>query len=1093
MPKLNDPETDAVYEAADQFVEGPLRRGLSLFTPDRSLWRGESVGALHASYVDETDGEPKPFEARMHDQFEEASDDTIQLLAEVLYVHFLTPRPEIVSGETKRETIQTVLGWMDDPVSIPPELDHALEPGLVATGIGFTTLRFWMVRFLVKFGFAWAELVDDDQERLLDDPWAFREMVFEVDAQKSQGQRHALLHLVFPQTFEPLISQSAKQQVASRFEHFVDESDTNLDEKLIQVRETLAEELGREFDSFHDPEIQWRWESDQWGEFLNLAATFYDWDEFEEEGRSEKSDLADALSDVQRALFTGPETDWRELLDVALSEADELIGARLVDDFLAWCDDAPEEAETALRDLWDEDESVLDRVEAFVDRVPASATGAVGTRLALGSTLLMGVDPARYPLHRTRIFRRAYDMVDHAAPAYDDAVESYRAALDFLDALTEDLASRGVEVGDRLDAEALVDCLTAEDAAEAPCLDADDRRALARLRGALPGTEAVVRIFRGEAFDFDCAKIVEELESGETPRSEVTREVDAQNGDLVLLWGDASERGFLAVGRFERDDESRRVDWKRALDPPLARSGLIEDAVLGRTPFVAGDLDDEIRVEPSTWRRLLAIRPELVAFAHDDADPSDVVLAPFFRRFFHDRREAKWAFETVERTVGMLGGTGPDDRRFALRVEDRSGPCLALYFGTRKVLAFRTPAYEGPRLQLALPEGEVDTRWEGELLEGSGEIEGVDLCAVPIELLQSSDEALELAYERGLVLVREAVDDDSEQVLRQGANHMSSTFRAAWEPEVRRRVLAEGPDEEFMPEPLTVAQIADGLFVEETRFRELVELVDRRKNVLLTGPRAVGKTFLAERLAYGLLRVRADQRIEKVQFHPGWDYDDFVGGDSSRDEEGGRSGVFARFCERARMDPGNDYVFVGDRLHAADVEAMFGETLTLIEREHRGEEHAMPLKGDGEDDDPFFVPENVFVVVTMPSRAVERGEASLLRRRFAFVELEPAFETSGFDRHLRESGVDEEVRHVIRERLGRLNDGIAVEDGLGSAYRIGHGFFCPEKGDLEGGAEAWYRGVIRHDLEPLLRRYWPEDPETVRGEVDRLLSGFEEE
>lgn len=1092
MPKLSDPETEVVYDAADQFVEGPLRRGLSLFTPDQSLWRGEPVEELHRCYVDEAIDEPKPFDAQLREQFSTASDEAIQLLAEVLYVHFLTPRPEIVAGETKRSMLQTMLDWTDEPVSIPPELDRALQPGLAATGIGFTTLRFWMVRFLVKFAVAWEALAAEEQERLLGDPWAFREMVFGIDTQKSQGQRHALLHLVFPGTFEPLVSQSSKQQIASRFEHFVDEEDANLDAQLIQIRETLTDELGREFDSFHDPEIQWRWESDQWGDFLNLAATFYDWDDFEEVGRADKRRAAEELAEVREALFTGPQTSWIEPLESALVYASDLVGAQLVEDFLAWCDDQPEEAEDLLRAIWDDDRSAFDRVEGFVDDVPASATGSVGTRLALATLLLMGVDPARYPLHRTRVFRRAYEMVDNAKPSYDDPVESYRFALDFLDALTEDLASRGVEVRDRLDAEALVACLTAEGAEEAGCLDDDDREHLARLRGEGPGMDAVVRIFWGEAFDFDCADIVDSLEQGEQPRSQVTREVDAQRGDLVLLWGDEPERGFVAVGRFERSDDVRRVAWKRALDPPLARSGLVEDAVFSRAPFVTGETGDETRVEPTLWRRLLAIRPELVSFVREEADPRSVVLAPFYRRFFHDRREAEWAFETIERTVEILGGSGPDDERFAVRVENRSGPRIALYFHEQRVLAFRTPAYEGPRAQLVLPVREEGAVSGSELLDERDEGAPVEFRALSMESLQRPDESVELAYERGLVAVLEAYDEGAKSPYRRAGNHMDGTFRAVWDADERDRILAEGPDEQFMPEPVTITQVADELFMDETRFRELVGLVRRRKNVVLAGPPAVGKTYVAERLAYGVLGVQTERRIEMTQFHPSYGYANFVGAEPSRGGEDRDPGIFRRFCRRARMDPGNDYVFVADRLHAPDLEEMFGEVLTLVERERRGEDRAMRLKNDAGGDDPFYVPENVYVIATIPSLSLHRGDVSVLRRRFAFAGVEPAFDSPTFDRHLREAGVGAEVRRAIRERVVRLNDGITVDDELGPAYRIGHGYFVPSEEDLARGDEAWFRDVVRYDLEPLLQQYWSGEPENVRGEVDRLLEDFDE-
>jgi hypothetical protein len=100
-----------------------------------------------------------------------------------------------------------------------------------------------------------------------------------------------------------------------------------------------------------------------------------------------------------------------------------------------------------------------------------------------------------------------------------------------------------------------------------------------------------------------------------------------------------------------------------------------------------------------------------------------------------------------------------------------------------------------------------------------------------------------------------------------------------------------------------------------------------------------------------------------------------------------------------------------------------------------------------------------------------------LRRRFAFVSLEPAFESPLFRTTLMERGVSAPIIDRIVSRVTKLNRRIAEDKDLGAGFAIGHSFFCPTTTVEQ--PESWYDAVVSDELEPLLREYWFDDEPRV--------------
>lgn len=273
------------------------------------------------------------------------------------------------------------------------------------------------------------------------------------------------------------------------------------------------------------------------------------------------------------------------------------------------------------------------------------------------------------------------------------------------------------------------------------------------------------------------------------------------------------------------------------------------------------------------------------------------------------------------------------------------------------------------------------------------------------------------------------------------------------------------------------------VFIPEPLYDEITILLNRKKNIILQGAPGVGKTFAAKRLAYSLMGSVDDSRIEMVQFHQNYSYEDFVMG--FRPVEGGgfelRNGIFHQFCIKASNDPNQDYYFIIDEINRGNLSKIFGELLMLIENDKRGSKFAVPLTY--KPDSRFYVPQNVFIIGMM--NTADRSLAMIdyaLRRRFCFIEMEPAFNTQAFRRHLADSRIHLDLIEKIISRLIYLNNLIAADSNLGRGFRIGHSYFCNASTD-----ENWYQSVIQYEINPLIKEYWFDNEEKAQEYMDYLL------
>ena len=301
----------------------------------------------------------------------------------------------------------------------------------------------------------------------------------------------------------------------------------------------------------------------------------------------------------------------------------------------------------------------------------------------------------------------------------------------------------------------------------------------------------------------------------------------------------------------------------------------------------------------------------------------------------------------------------------------------------------------------------------------------------------------------------------------------------------------------------------DSEMIKELSYLSLIrKMIDEgKRQFVLTGAPGTGKTFAVNKMAeennmkYGL----TSRRDYFVQFHPSYDYVDFVEG--IRPVQEGRNkmqfvkrdGIFKSFCrkviELTNNDTGEDlsdvkYFFVIDEINRADLSKVFGELMYCLEESKRGKENQiatqyqnLPTYGIKDDEDVFrdgfYIPDNVIIVGTMNDidRSVDTFDFAL-RRRFTWIEVGglDTEDTEDYKNYLKEvlygMGKSPDCIFRLTERLTALNTYIienGAECGLDGRYIIGPAYF--DKFNEENDFDVELNECWTSRIKPLIEEY----------------------
>jgi 5-methylcytosine-specific restriction protein B len=275
---------------------------------------------------------------------------------------------------------------------------------------------------------------------------------------------------------------------------------------------------------------------------------------------------------------------------------------------------------------------------------------------------------------------------------------------------------------------------------------------------------------------------------------------------------------------------------------------------------------------------------------------------------------------------------------------------------------------------------------------------------------------------------------------------------------------------------------------------------NHHKQLILTGAPGTGKTygvqeFVKKKIGEKVYESRT--RHELVQFHPSFDYTDFIEGIRPREENGTihfvkQDGIFKKFCRRAAHDSNSNlYYFIIDEINRADLSKVFGELMYALEDNYRGPNYRvstqfqnMKTEGlEGEDifEQGFFIPENVVIIGTMNDidRSVESIDFAL-RRRFRWINIK----VSEVLESTLNSIWNSQPLNGLFDKINDLNNIICGESGkklgLDENYQIGPAYFQPLD---EKNLKVYLNHIWSFRIEPLIREY-------IRGRKSELVDSF---
>jgi len=481
------------------------------------------------------------------------------------------------------------------------------------------------------------------------------------------------------------------------------------------------------------------------------------------------------------------------------------------------------------------------------------------------------------------------------------------------------------------------------------------------------------------------------------------------------------------------------------------------------------------------------------------------MLAKPFKRIFKNQAEATHAFQLFQQTATQLNITTPYDPRLAVTLSAR---LLRFDFCRWTVVGFSLGQVE---ITLINNLAHLDNHYQAETFATKVNEPPVYRYNLPIEQIIPMSESLQNAYDQTLAFMTEKFAGWTQTPYQR--HHKPEVAEAMFDTAKRDRLFMEGIPEATLnyerhftsfqevvgeestdygaeaveknftigstsPNPTySLMEFHKTIHYHQKTIEQWLRAVNRKKQAIFYGPPGTGKTYIAHQLAKYLI---ADGHgfMEIVQFHSAYSYEDFIQGLRPTNNAQGqltysmKPGRFLQFCKRAQQCGDDICVFIIDEINRANLAAVFGELMYLLEYRNQ----AIRLAGSEE---MFAIPNNIRLIGTM--NTADRSIALVdhaLRRRFSFIHLTPNYNVLQQWHQHHQTGFNPTT---LIETLQQINQHINDPH-----YEIGIAYFLHE------GLNKQLEDIWRLEIEPYLEELFLNQPQLMKNFRWETVQGIRE-
>lgn len=1112
MARYCKSDISAVLSAAKKWRDDCLLGDGSVFT-DESLWNETGLTELHKYFTENPDEGDRGFLDKLEDQLNPALPTTRKLASEMLWLMFLFISSSAMKGDTKRAQITKIWSWSGEDLDLNNDLlKQALENGVGHPGTAYNTRRWAELRYLIDVVTRFKSLPKNERDIIISDPWEFSSWLDTFEHHGRPQLRHILKFLLFPDHFERIATASHKRNIVNAFHNKNIKPGkfnfTELDKELYHVRQELEEKYNSKEIDFYLPPLKDVWrkkvEPDEAGG-ISRTDVIQAIREVDARGikAKERSSTYDFIFDAKRyppkliysiahkyaygkeldrSTFEGGEGTecFKTLRGLGFFIEPKEFVATLVGRFIRQADEKESLAVSGYPKEYQGLKVSVSFGKGNFAKVPWISFIGYGQETMNGIypvflyyqpagvlVLAYGVSETSKPTNAWRNQANYTTISDHLKKEYQYTPDRYGDSFVSkvyklpIEDSHEDISNQLDQVINEYQSqEHLADNTIVKDH---PDYSSTQYWIIAPGKGANKWEEfykdEIVGLGWDEMGDLNQYQDREEIKK---KLLEIYSDGSkARTNDSLALWqfskemkpGDIliSKKGtneYLGYGEVISDycfDESRneyqhvrKVKWRTKGSWPADAHSIVLKTLTNITKYSE-------YVE--NLKRLIGIGQEM--------DMSSDV-----NYWWLNANPNYWRIDDYE--VGQ-------EQTYTTHNEKGNKRQKYEYFKKVKpgdlVIGYETSPIKRIAAIFEITRGiHIDEESENEQI------------SFTIKKFIPGSERLSWEELKSIQSLK------SCEVLRNNQGSLFKLEKDEYDSLISQN-MAPVYDEYNMSDALRE------IFIGESELVNIMSRLFYKKNIILQGPPGTGKTFMAKRLAYLLLEKKDNSKVEMVQFHQSYSYEDFIQG-YRPDGTGFRlkNGVFYKFCKMAINDPKNKYVFVIDEINRGNLSKVFGELMMLIETDKRGPDWGVPLTyGDGPGD-KFYVPENIYIIGLM--NTADRSLAMVdyaLRRRFAFVDLKPGFDSSSFREDLEQKGADAGLIEMIINKMSEVNKKIAADTAnLGPGFCIGHSFFCSIPDGTAPNNE-WYERIIKTEIEPLLREYWFDDLSQAESLVNNIL------